>query len=70
MGYTTELLSELIKIFDEIHEFKILFSLEAAKYAKRVIESNWSKYELPPSDEEVILIHYYLFYPGDRYQHH
>lgn len=25
---------------------------EAAKYAKRVIESNWSKYEMPPSDEE------------------
>jgi len=25
---------------------------ESAKYAKRVIESNWSKYEMPPSDEE------------------
>lgn len=27
-------------------------SAEAAKYAKRVIESNWSKYEMPPSDDE------------------
>merc|ERR1719219_2438589 len=25
---------------------------ESAKYAKRVIESNWSKYEMPPSDDE------------------
>ena len=28
---------------------------EEAKYSRRNIESNWSKYELPPSDEEVIL---------------
>ena len=30
-----------------------MFASESAKYAKRVIESNWSKYEMPPSDEEV-----------------
>ena len=38
-----------------IHTLHILLTPEAAKYAKRVIESNWSKYEMPPSDEEVIL---------------
>ena len=29
---------------------------EEAKYSKRNIESNWSKYELPPSDEEVLVL--------------
>ena len=39
-----------------IHTLHILLTPEAAKYAKRAIESNWSKYEMPPSDEEVIHI--------------
>ena len=29
---------------------------EEAKYSRRNIESNWSKYELPPSDEEVLVL--------------